>query len=155
MNHDLQFEVREFAISLLQNLQIEPRLLEMYQTFISGKSALGIDGEPNHLYRLEFPLDSQNVKTLTITDDITDSEQNISFDVSSVAAGNIAFFLVNVDSIHTHVTNTENMVPEYFFNYVSDDSLPCDGYVHDINDCKKYFDAIVRACGLETHILEE
>ena len=52
MNHDLQFEVREFAISLLQNLQIEPRLLEMYQTFISGKSALGIDGEPNHLYRL-------------------------------------------------------------------------------------------------------
>lgn len=155
MNHDLQFEVREFAISLLQNLQIEPRLLEMYQTFISGKSALGIDGEPNHLYRLEFPLDSQNVKTLTITDDITDSEQNISFDVSSVAAGNIAFFLVNVDSVHTHVTNTENMVPEYFFNYVSDDSLPCDGYVHDINDCKKYFDAIVRACGLETHILEE
>ncbi len=155
MNHDLQFEVREFAISLLQNLQIEPRLLEMYQTFISGKSALGIDGEPNHLYRLEFPLDSQNVKTLTITDDITDSEQNISFDVSSVAAGNIAFFLVNVDSVHTHVTNTENMVPDYFFNYVSDDSLPCDGYVHDINDCKKYFDAIVRACGLETHILEE
>ena len=155
MNHDLQFEVREFAISLLQNLQIEPRLLEMYQTFISGKSALGIDGEPNHLYRLEFPLDSQNVKTLTITDDITDSEQNISFDVSSVAAGNIAFFLVNVDSVHTHVTNTENMVPHYFFNYVSDDSLPCDGYVHDINDCKKYFDAIVRACGLETHILEE
>ena len=155
MNHDLQFEVREFAISLLQNLQIEPRLLEMYQTFISGKSALGIDGEPNHLYRLEFPLDSQNVKTLTITDDITDSEQNISFDVSSVAAGNIAFFLVNVDSVHTHVTNTENMVPEYFFNYVSDDSLPCDGYVHDINDCKKYFDAIVRACGLETHSLEE
>lgn len=155
MNHDLQFEVREFAISLLQNLQIEPRLLEMYQTFISGKSALGIDGEPNHLYRLEFPLDSQNVKTLTITDDITDSEQNISFDVSSVIAGNIAYFLVNVDSVHTHVTNTENMVPDYFFNYVSDDSLPCDGYVHDINDCKKYFDAIVRACGLETHILEE
>ena len=147
--------MREFAISLLQKLQIEPRLLEMYQTFISGKSALGIDGEPNHLYRLEFPLDSQNVKTLTITDDITDSEQNISFDVSSVAAGNIAFFLVNVDSVHTHVTNTENMVPDYFFNYVSDDSLPCDGYVHDINDCKKYFDAIVRACGLETHILEE
>ena len=155
MNHDLQFEVREFAISLLQNLQIEPRLLEMYQTFISGKSALGIDGEPNHLYRLEFPLDSQNVKTLTITDDITDSEQNISFDVSSVAAGNIAFFLVNVDSVHTHVTNTENMVPDYFFNYVSDDSLPCDGYVHDINECKKFFDAIIRACGLETHILEE
>ena len=155
MNQDIQLEVREFAISLLQNLQIEPGLLEMYQTFISGKSALGIDGEPNHLYRLEFPLDSQNVKTLTITDDITDSEQNISFDVSSVAAGNIAFFLVNVDSVHTHVTNTENMVPEYFFNYVSDDSLPCDGYVHDINDCKKYFDAIVRACGLETHILEE
>ena len=155
MNHDLQFEVREFAISLLQNLQIEPRLLEMYQTFISGKSALGIDGEPNHLYRLEFPLDSQNVKTLTITDDITDSEQNISFDVSSVTAGNIAYFLVNVDSVHTHVTNTENMVPDYFFNYVSDDSLPCDGYVHDINDCKKYFDAIIRACGLETHILEE
>ena len=155
MNQDIQLEVREFAISLLQNLQIEPGLLEMYQTFISGKSALGIDGEPNHLYRLEFPLDSQNVKTLTITDDITDSEQNISFDVSSVAAGNIAIFLVNVDSVHTHVTNTENMVPDYFFNYVSDDSLPCDGYVHDINDCKKYFDAIVRACGLETHILEE
>ena len=155
MNHDLQFEVREFAISLLQNLQIEPRLLEMYQTFISGKSALGIDGEPNHLYRLEFPLDSQNVKTLTITDDITDSEQNISFDVSSVAAGNIAFFLVNVDSVHTHVTDKENMVQDYFFNYVSDDSLPCDGYVHDINDCKKFFDAIIKACGLETHILEE
>ena len=155
MNHDLQFEVREFAISLLQNLQIEPRLLEMYQTFISGKSALGIDGEPNHLYRLEFPLDSQNVKTLTITDDITDSEQNISFDVSSVTAGNIAYFLVNVDSVHTHVTDNENMVQDYFFNYVSDDSLPCDGYVHDINDCKKFFDAIIRACGLETHILEE
>ena len=155
MNHDLQFEVREFAISLLQNLQIEPRLLEMYQTFISGKSALGIDGEPNHLYRLEFPLDSQNVKTLTITDDITDSEQNISFDVSSVIAGNIAYFLVNVDSVHTHVTDKENMVQDYFFNYVSDDSLPCDGYVHDINDCKKFFDAIIKACGLETHILEE
>ena len=155
MNQDIQLEVREFAISLLQNLQIEPGLLEMYQTFISGKSALGIDGEPNHLYRLEFPLDSQNVKTLTITDDITDSEQNISFDVSSVIAGNIAYFLVNVDSVHTHVTDKENMVQDYFFNYVSDDSLPCDGYVHDINDCKKYFDAIIRACGLETHILEE
>ena len=155
MNQDIQLEVREFAISLLQNLQIEPGLLEMYQTFIAGSNTFDADGEPNHIFRFVFPLDSQNVKTLTITDDITDSEQNISFDVSSVTAGNIAYFLVNVDSVHTHVTNTENMVPDYFFNYVSDDSLPCDGYVHDINDCKKFFDAIIRACGLETHILEE
>ena len=104
----------------------------------------------------EFPIgSSKKVKKLTITDDITDSEQNISFDVSSVIAGNIAYFLVNVDSVHTHVTDKENMVQDYFFNYVSDDSLPCDGYVHDINDCKKFFDAIIKACGLETHILEE
>ena len=155
MNHDIQLGMREFAVSLLQNLQIEPALLESYQKFISGVRTHDIDGEPNHLCRLVFPLDSQKVKTLTITDDITNSEQNISFDVSSVTAGNIAYFLVNVDSVHTHVTDKENMVQDYFFNYVSDDSLPCDGYVHDINDCKKFFDAIIKACGLETHILEE
>ena len=69
MNHDIQLGMREFAVSLLQDLQIEPALLESYQNFISGVRTHDIDGEPNHLCRLVFPLDSQKVKTLTITEE--------------------------------------------------------------------------------------
>ena len=150
----MQQEIRKFATQLLKNLGAKETDINQYVQFQNGHRNFDSNNEIEARHEIGLSLNGDGSKQLFITDDTTDSEQNISFAVTSALAGNIVYFLFIFDGPDIQL-NDNSMEYEYFFNYVAEDSLPFEGFIKNKSDCEKYFNSIIEATGLEIYIMEE